>query len=182
MSWNTSAIFIHSSLGHEPEQLLARLGAQNAEPAGRVSFDVATSGLGEGWAIGVVEGWTLLFDPNMFLALGWPEGDSASIWSPALEPRLREMSRESEVVSFLLGGASGTAGFAHFKDGELARCFLFQDGQLKDVGAPSPEEQQAFAEEDGDEEQAVLSLAAQLSVSWDKIAEAEFALFRFDES
>lgn len=182
MSWNTGAIFIRSGLGHEPEQLLARLGVQDAKFVGRVSFDEATSGLGEGWAIGVVEGWTLVFDPIMFLSLGWPEGDSLSIWPLPLENRLCEMSRECEVVSFLLAGASGTAGFARFNDGELERCFLFQDGQIKDIGAPSPEEQRAFAEESGDEEQAVLALAARLSVGWDKIAEAEFSLFQFEEA
>lgn len=183
MSWNTGAIFIHSRLGDVPEQLFARLGARNSEFVGRVSFDEATSGLGEGWAIGVVEGWTLIFDPMMFLSLGWPEGDSQSIWPLALESRLCEMSRDGGIVSFMLAGASGTAGFAHFRDGELDRCFLYtEDGQIKDVGVTRPEEQQAWAEENGDEEQAVLSLAARLSVGWQKIAQAEFALFQFNEA
>lgn len=182
MSWNTSAILIHSRIGDAPEQCFASLGASGGKFVRSISFDEAASSSLEGLALAVVEGWTLIFDPVMFMNLHFPAEESPSIWPRTLDRRLLELSREQEVVSFLLFGVSGTSGFAHFIGGERKRVFLYQQGeQLKNVGAPSTQEQQAFAEKE-DEEQAILSLIERLSVDWDKVAEAEFALFQFDES
>ena len=110
------------------------------------------------------------------------EGESRSIWPPELEKRLQELSRQQEIVSFLLSGTSGTSGFAHFKNGELARSFVFQEGNLiQQVGTVLPEEKLAFAEKPDDGEQAILLLVERLTVDWAKVAATEFALFEFDE-
>ncbi|RYG62960.1 hypothetical protein EON80_22130 [bacterium] len=183
MSWNTSAILINSRIGETPEQCFAALGAETGESEGNISFDEASSLSLGGRAIAVVEDWTIIFDPFMFRTLYMDsEGESKGIWPFELENRLQELSTGHEVVSFLIFGTSDTFGFAHFQGGEQSRCFLFQEGAaLKQIGTVSAEEELAFAQNPGDEEQAILSLVEKLSVSWDQIAAAEFALFQFDE-
>jgi hypothetical protein len=182
MSWHTSAIFLNSHCGKGAVSCFSYLGLPGARFVRNISFDDAASNRIEGRAIAVVDRWTVVFDPLMFMTLANAQGvSSEGIWPVVLESRLRGLSNKWEIVSILLEGSSGSYGFARFAGGAQVRCFLRQSGQsIIDLGAPSEAERQAFADH-ADEEAAVLTLAQGLTVSLAELSAAEFSLYEFDE-
>src|ERR1700722_1852846 len=88
---------------------------------GPIEFEAATSievlealegGLGA--AVASVEGWV-------------------SIWGPFLvadSDAVAHLSKGGTALTFILEGASGTAGFEWFRDGILIRRWLVQEGEI----------------------------------------------------
>jgi hypothetical protein len=179
MSWSTSAILIRSRLGEDPARLFELLGLGEAIPLGSADWDEAGSLSLPGRALAVAGEWTILFDPMMFLGAPGDEDQEhgASFLPRGLESRLVEVSRESEVLAFLMSGVSGTFGLARFADGAMSRALVLQQGGIiKQSGAPDADEEAAFAAH-ADEEQAIFALCERRGVRWETAAQAEFGVF-----
>ena len=168
MSWHTGAILIRSDDLPGFPFLLGRLGFPGATEARPIDFDSATSATvlddegGLGAAAARVDGW-------------------ASIWGPMLvaDPiALAELSRGGAAMTLLLEGASGTAGFEWFVDGELRRRWLVQAGELiEDEGEPLPEEADAPLDDEG----RALHLLDRLALPVERLGAVDYTLYRFPE-
>jgi hypothetical protein len=168
MSWHSSGILIQAdSLPGDPF-LLGLLGFPGAKEIGPIDFDTATSlevlnalegDLGA--AVARVEGWT-------------------SIWGPLLaadSDALSRLSAGGAVLTLMLEGASGTAGFEWFRDSTLLRRWFVQEGIIiADEGEPLPEEAEAATKGD---EYRVLSLLQQLVLPLSVLDDAQYTLYRF---
>ena len=165
MSWHTSAILLKTENPPGDAFLLGLLGFPGATEIGPIDFDAATSFEilellegGMGAAVASIEGWV-------------------SIWGPFLVPdsdALAHLSRGGAALTLVLEGASGTAGFDWFHDGDLLRRWLVQGGKvIQDEGDPLPEET------DTDPEARVLHLLDQLALPIGGLASPQYTLYRF---
>jgi hypothetical protein len=150
--------------------LLGLLGFPGAMEIGPIDFDTATSSEvldalegGLGAAVARVEGWT-------------------SIWGPLLVADSDALSRLSDggaVLTLMLEGASGTAGFEWFRDGILLRRWFVQEGNIiADEGEPLLEEAEAATEID---EYRVLFLLQRLVLPLSVLGDAQYTLYRFSD-
>ncbi|MBX9680348.1 MAG: hypothetical protein K2X38_16435 [Gemmataceae bacterium] len=162
MSWHTNAILIRRDFSDDPIGLLDRLDLHDAKLAGTTSFDEAASSSNEGIALAFVDGWTTLWG-------------SVAIFMVSDEELVR-ISKDADVFTMTLEGASGTAGFACYQGGKLVRDWMRQeDAVVKDEGKPLPQEKAAFAKRD--DEQAVLQILEKLTIPLDKLDAATFRMY-----
>jgi hypothetical protein len=180
MSWHTSGLLIRADWHTRPAALSHQLGFPEPELEGRVSFEEATSLGSPGWAIGYVGGWTAVWDAHMFLNLTNPQPPAPqSLWPAKVEAGLARLSERSQVFSLLLEGASGTFGFALYRDGSRVRCYLRQaDTIWISLGTTLPEEVEVSASS-RDEETRILLLLQRLTVPISQLAGIEYDVYRF---
>jgi hypothetical protein len=159
--------------------LLADLGFPGLREVAQVNGDEAGSINLEGRAIGVVSGWTLVWDPVMFIPddpVQAKEVFSESLWVPAVDRALARMSASSRIYSFVTEGTSGTHGFAWYVQGTRRRLRLCGEGvTLLEDGAPLPEELTATSDEPDEEQQLFVLMKLLTGVS---VAEAYPVMFR----
>ena len=179
MSWNTSALIIEGDQARRGSALFADLGFAGLSALSNISGDEAGSSGLRGRALGLVKGWTLVWDPCMFLV----PGDSAGvfqggIWSGRLEAALLALSQEARIYSFITHGITSTHGFAWYIQGERRRLWLSQEGTvILQKGEPLPEEVRARSEEP-DEEQRLFAIMEKLTgISMDDVVGHQFKLF-----
>lgn len=178
MSWHTSAIAIEGDHTKRGAALLAELGFAGLAPVGVVTGDGAGSSDLHGRAVGCVKGWTLVWDPTMFVAEDSAGVFEDSIWSRQLEDALFALSRAGGVFTFITEGASSTHGFASYRAGARVRLRLSQEGVIvMEDGNPLPEEISVFAE-DADEEQALFALLSRVTgTTMDDLFAQEFQVY-----
>jgi hypothetical protein len=127
--------------------------------------DVGSSSL-EGRATALVGGWTVVWDPMMFVpddmddfAGMFEEG----IWTDGVDRALSRLSKGGRVYSFVAEGSSDTHGFAWYVDGKRRRLWLSQEGHVAmQDGTPLPEEL-ASSSEEPDPEQRLFVLMEKLT-------------------
>lgn len=181
MSWHTSALVIEGDHGGRGSALLAELGFPGRSEVGEVDGDTAGSGDLGGRAMAVVSGWTIIWDPMMFIPddLNDLEGMMKDgLWAPAVERTLARLSENAKVYSLLAEGASDTNGFAWYVKGERRRVWLSQAGEVVlDTGALLPEESEARKEEPYDEQRLFLLMEKLTGVSMNAAVAATYTLY-----
>jgi hypothetical protein len=113
--------------------LLADLGLPGKRDVGVVSGDQAGASDLQGRAIGVVQGWTVVWDPMMFIPDGLDDFEGlfeTGIWCAAVEQGLLTLSQRSRVYSFVVEGSSDSHGFAWYVNGRRRRLWLSQEGSF----------------------------------------------------
>src|SRR3990172_5185919 len=137
MSWHTSVLAIEGDHLDRAAELLRDLGFPSLTLVGEVDGDGAGSSSLSGKAVGLVQNWTLVWDPMMFISDDPSGVFEDSIWSSQLESRLRALSSAGRVYSLLTEGASSTHGFAWYRQGRRERLWLWQEGAIVlDDGPP----------------------------------------------
>jgi hypothetical protein len=166
MSWHTIGIFIQKDYSADVGGMLGKLGLNGAIPQQRVSFDGATCGDDEGVAVGVIDGWTVLWGGVAMYGVD--------------EDGLAEIAKKVRIFQILLEGTSGTAGFTWWAGGKCVRDWMSQEGEVfKNEGTPLPEEKRAFAKRD--HEQAVLQLLTSLTVPFQRLESIEYRMYEIPE-
>jgi hypothetical protein len=158
--------------------LLADLGLPGKRPVGVVSGDQAGASDLQGRAIGVVRGWTIVWDPMMFIPDGLDDLEGmfeTGIWSAAVEQGLLTLSQQSRVYSFVVEGSSDSHGFAWYVKGQRRRLWLSQEGSVVMEEGPRLAEEAAAAEEPDGEQRMFVLMKALTGVS---IADADSASYR----
>jgi hypothetical protein len=178
MPWHTSALVIEGDHEERAAELLADLGFPALKRGPQITGDEAGESSLPGRAVGVVNGWTFVWDPLMFAPNHPSEPFEDGIWSRQLDQTLARMSRQGRVYSFHSEGASDTHGFAWYAKGALRRSWLWRHGEVAfEKGAILPEEQAAVAE-DPDEEGRLFVLMEKLTgVSLDDVFSHRFTVF-----
>jgi hypothetical protein len=179
MSWNTCALIIEGDQARRGSALFADLGFAGLSAVSNINGDdAARSGL-RGRALGLVRGWTLVWDPCMFLV---PE-DSAGVfergmWPSRLEAALLALSQDARIYSFITQGITSTHGFAWYVQGDRRRLWLSHEGTvILQHGEPLPEEVRAGSEEP-DEEQRLFAIMEKLTgISMVDVIGQQFKLF-----
>lgn len=180
MSWHTSALVIEGSHLARGPDILADLGLPGRTDVGPISgADVGSSDL-EGRAIGVVGGWTLIWDPMMFVPDDLEDLTGMfedGIWSEPVDLALAHISEKSRVYSFVAEGSSDTNGFAWYVGGSRARLLLSQARELVlDEGAALPEETAAITEEPAEQSRLFLLMEKLTGVSLEASDAATYRL------
>jgi hypothetical protein len=128
------------------------LGCSGLRQVGEVDGDEAGSLHLGGKAVGVVDGWTLIWDPMMFLGEGPEVAVPPGLWPRQVEEALVHWSQRTRIYSFLTEGSSGTYGFAWYANGTRRRLCLRRQGTLVlEDGSVLPEERDAEAREPNEE-------------------------------
>ena len=167
MSWHTNAILIQRDYSDDYEGLFEKLGLEDGEAAGKVSFDDASSNSNEGVAIATVNGWTVLFGSMVLFMVD--------------DDALAKIAKKADVFHMVLEGTSATAGFTWWTGGKLVRKWMRQDGKLiKNEGKPLAEEKKAFAKID--DEQAVLQMLMSLTLPWKDVQGSKYRMYSFPKT
>ncbi|MDX1555509.1 MAG: hypothetical protein R3212_05735 [Xanthomonadales bacterium] len=181
MSWHTSAIVIQGDHGGRGPALLAEIGFPGKSEVGEVNGDEAGSGDLAGRAMAVVSGWTIIWDPMMFVPEDLSSLDGMmqdGIWAPAVERALARLSQNSKVYSFLAEGASDTNGFAWYVHGERKRVWLSQAGQVVlNAGAILSDESEAQKEEPYDEQRLFVLMEKLTGLAMNTVVAATYKRF-----
>lgn len=181
MSWHTSALVIEGDHAGRGPALLADLGFPGKSEVGEVNGDEAGSGDLAGRAMAVVSGWTIIWDPMMFVPEDLSSLDGMmqdGIWAPAVERTLARLSENAKVYSFLAEGASDTNGFSWYVQGQRKRVCLSQAGEIVlEAGDMLPEESEAQREEPYDEQRLFLLMEKLTGVSIEAAVAASYKLF-----
>jgi hypothetical protein len=179
VSWHTSALVIEGHHAERGAQLLADLGLPGKQDVGAISGDQAGASDLQGRAIGLVRGWTVVWDPMMFIPDGLDDLEGmfeTGIWSAAVEQALLTLSQRSRVYSFVVEGSSDSHGFAWYVSGRRRRLWLSQEGSVAmEEGPRLAEEAAATAEEPDGEQRMFVLMKALTGVS---IGDADAASYR----
>ena len=149
MSLHANFVLLQGDHRRDVERLLGDLGfAFAVDPRSMPSFNAASKALLQfqmsptvvKQAVGLVRGWTVLYDPERMLAT-----------EPETLRKLARLSR-ARLLSVICDGLSGSCGFVAVQ-GAMTRALLLSNGAVvHDSGPPLPEEdglrRDAFAEED----------------------------------
>ena len=181
MSWNTTFLAQRTKSGLGKAHYFAGLGLPGAKEVGTVNFDEAVSSTLPGKALGVIQQWTIVIDPFMFMEVAnHPSFKGSSLLPIVVESRLLPSTDRWPAYAFVAYGTSGTYGFAAYENRRRTRLILRQEGRtIYDEGAP------VFSGDawpgDADEEDTVLGLLPEVTtISFQQLEEAEFSLFEFD--
>jgi len=179
MSWHTSALVIEGDHARRGPDLFEDLGFPGLAEVSEVSGDEAGRSALQGRALGLVRGWTFVWDPMMFFVPGEHDGAfQSSIWSARLETALLVLSRDGRIYSFIAEGTSGTHGFAWYVQGQRKRLWLQQEGTLiMQHGGPLPEEVQAKSGEPDAEYLLFLMMEKLTGVSIGDVFSHQFKVF-----
>ena len=179
MSWHTSALVIEGDHARRGPDLFEDLGFPGLAEVSEVSGDEAGRSALQGRALGLVRGWTFVWDPMMFFVPGEHDGAfQSSIWSARLETALLVLSRDGRIYSFIAEGTSGTHGFAWYVQGQRKRLWLQQEGTLiMQHGEPLPEEVQAKSGEPDAEYLLFLMMEKLTGVSIGDVFSHQFKVF-----
>lgn len=162
MSWHTNAIFIHADFGEMPENVFRALDLEFELVDTDVTFDEVSSSSNDGIGVSFVNGWTVIFGGMPMFSIG-----SSS---------LLKIAKDSDVFEMMLEGSSGTAGFSWYSDGEIAREYLSQEGEIiKDEGEKLALENDI--EPIKDNEQFVLQVMIGLTIAFPALSSARFSIF-----
>jgi hypothetical protein len=150
MSEHTAAIFANRDASDDPVSFLERLGFSGLELRGPVDADEAGSINLDGVAIACHNGWTVVYNtPDMFGSGSLPDLDAPpqnGLWPKPVEKRLIQLSLESDVLSYLMEGSTGTYGLAWYVGGKRLRLFLHHHQKVVfDEGKPLDSERPPFA-------------------------------------
>jgi hypothetical protein len=172
MSWHTSAIVVEGDHVAGATEFLARLGFPGLTRTGEVSGDVAGSSDLQGRAVGVVRGWTLFWDPMMFIPADARGVFEDSIWSAQVDRVLAELSCTNRIYSFLTEGTSSTHGFSWYAGGNRRRMRLWQEGEIVlEDGLPLPEEGSVVVEDWDEEGRLFMLLEALTGIAMNEVLE-----------
>lgn len=179
MSWNTSALVIEGDEARRGSALFADLGFPGLAAVSRISGDEAGSSGLRGRALGLVSGWTLVWDPCMFFV---PEESAGvfqgRIWSLRLETALLTLSRRGRIYSFITQGITSTHGFAWYVQGERKRLWLSQEGAIiMQHGVPLPEEVRTKSEEPDEEQRLFIIMQKLTGISMHDALAQQFEVF-----
>jgi len=181
MSWHTSALVIEGPQVDRGAQLLADLGLPGKRDVGAVSGDDAGASDLEGRAIAAVAGWTVVWDPMMFVPdeLDDLEGMfETGLWAAGVESALLRLSHSSRIYSFVVEGSSDTYGFTWHVGGVRRRLWVSQSGAVAlEDGSPLPEELAAAPEEPDEEQRMFLLMEKLTGVSIEMASTAEYRRF-----
>ena len=181
MSWNTTFLIQRTKSGLGKAHYFAGLGLPGGREAGRISFDEAGSTELPGKALAVVDQWTIVIDPFMFMEVANHRSfKGSSLFPIVVESRLIPSTDRAPAYGFVTLGVSATYGFASYEGGKRTRLILRQEGQtIFDEGTPSLSRDAWSA--DVDEEQVVLGLIPEITgLSFGRLKSTEFTLFEFD--
>jgi hypothetical protein len=178
MSWHTSAIAIQGDHAGAAVVLLDAFGLPGLARVGQVDGDTAGSSSLEGVAVGVASGWTLLWDPTVFLGPDPTGSFGSGLWPTKVEDELVRLSQRVAIYSFTLEGTSGTCGFAWYQDGRRQRLWLAQEGNvILQEGPELPQEAAAMAEERDDEQRIFLLMHMLTGVAIGETMTLRYALY-----
>jgi hypothetical protein len=183
VSWHTSALVIEGRHSDRAPHLLAELGFPGKTEIGVVGGDAAGSSDLRGRAIGLVGGWTVLWDPMMFVPDGLDDLEGmfdVGIWARPVESALQRLSQASRIYLFIVEGSSDTYGFAWYFRGRRRRLWLSQSGAVVfEDGARLPEELAPVAEEPDNEQRMFLLMNKLTGVSIQDADAATYRLFAY---
>jgi hypothetical protein len=178
MSWHTSAIVMEGDHTARALEVFGTFGFSHLRYAGEVDGDEAFSVHLDGKAAGVVQGWTLFWDPMMFLGEDPEVAASPGLWPRQVEEALARWSESTRIYSFLTEGASGTHGFAWYANGRRQRVCLRQQGEIVfEGGSALPEERKAEVLEPDEEQRLFVLMEGLTGVSMDAAISQTFALY-----
>lgn len=179
MSWNTSALVIEGDQVRRGSALFADLGFPGLAAVSQISGDEAGSSGLRGRALGLVSGWTLVWDPCMFLV---PEESAGvfqgRIWSLRLETALLTLSQGARIYSFITQGITSTHGFAWYMQSQRKRLWVPQAGTvIMQDGEQLPEEVRARSEEPDEEQRLFVIMEKLTGISMHDALAQQFMLF-----
>jgi len=178
MGWHASGILIRVQGNKTPADCVREMGFEGYREVGVASLDDATSYRADTVMCAKSNGWFYLVDPEMFYGLkceGAPS-EPLGIWPSSVDERIQKM--RWDVVSYMLAGSVGMAGFAIYQHGRLVRAYLSEDYEVRiDYGTASTLEEEVRRGEGDDEEQFVLELMEQLTGHMEAFEESEFIRF-----
>lgn len=181
MSWNTTFLIQRTKSGLGKAHYFSGLGLPGATEVGTISFDEAGSGALPGKALAVIDQWTIVIDPFMFMEVAnHPSFMGSSLFPIVVESRLLSSTDRAPAYGFVTFGTSATYGFAAYEGRERTRLILRQEGTtIYDEGTPTlPGDSWSS---DTDEEQLVLGLIPEITgLTFERLEQTEFTLFEFD--
>jgi hypothetical protein len=177
MSWNTSVILIRQDLSGDWPGLLETLGFRDPAPAGTVSWEEASSNSLDGKAVGVKDGWTVVWDPDGFTTVWDPEPTDDYLFWPAIVDRaLKKLSRGSPALGLVWAGVGDAHGFAWYLDGRRPRWRFAHGSQVDQGGQPLPEEE--VFRQTMDEEDRLFLLMGRLTLPMSALEDVTFEVYR----
>jgi len=124
MSWKFGGVYIKPGF-ENPEEALRFLGIDKRFTYETIKFSDAVAGTFIETAIGSINGVTLVHD-NL---LPYNNSYEADTFTDA-DFNMRELSKNSEIISFFLDSITESYGLNHFKNGQRCRRYSFMNRNL----------------------------------------------------
>lgn len=170
MSWHTSGLVIHqSTAAKDYRSFLQKLGIEEPEFTEALPFDDAISATSDGDAIAIAsaDGWTSIWGSMVMVIVD--------------DDDLAKASRNSEILSFLMEGASGSYMFEWWENGKPIRKRFTQAGEIVlNDGTPLPQEKAIF-ENEPDEEEQIFALIDELTLPFQQLSAPTFHVFAIED-
>jgi hypothetical protein len=176
-------LFIQSHAGKAGAHFFDYLGLPGAQFKRTLTWDEAGSLMIEGRCLGVVDRWTVVTDPTMFIVVGDEiELPNRGLFPCVIESRLPGFTQKGPVVGVSLEANTGTYGISVWNRGQKRRLLIIQGGNvIRSEGDPLPEEIEALKSSE-DLEQGMLRIVQALTVPFTKCAETPFSEYVFDDA